>query len=136
MKIEQSPCKGDCSMKTKLYYSILAWGLMTTAQASSNDFEKACDELEAHNSAAVSYIIDAQGEQRPIGVYQHYKGNFYNVLGIVRHTETEESLVLYQSMYPNFETWVRPLPMFFEEIVYNGIKQARFKFIRAFPRIR
>lgn len=68
------------------------------------------------------------------GKYQHYKGNFYEVLGTVRHSETLEELVLYKALYdsPEFgkdQLWVRPVEMFCEEINLNGKKMPRFKFI-------
>lgn len=60
------------------------------------------------------------------GRYRHYKGKDYEVLGIVKHSETEERLVLYKQLYGDFGLWVRPLDMF-NETVENG--QKRFEFI-------
>ncbi len=60
------------------------------------------------------------------GRYRHYKGKDYEVLGIVKHSETEELLVLYKQLYGDFGLWVRPLDMF-NETVENG--QKRFEFI-------
>lgn len=62
------------------------------------------------------------------GRYQHYKGNYYIVLGTVLHSETEESLVLYRSE-KNEQLWVRPLEMFKETIAIEGKETERFKFI-------
>ncbi|PIQ40528.1 MAG: hypothetical protein COW58_05460, partial [Thalassolituus sp. CG17_big_fil_post_rev_8_21_14_2_50_53_8] len=42
------------------------------------------------------------------GIYRHYKGNDYQVLGLVRHSENEEWLVLYKTLYGDFSSWVRP----------------------------
>ena len=47
-----------------------------------------------------------------IGIYQHYKGPKYLVIDTVRHSETEELLVLYKTMYGNEDLWVRPFSMF------------------------
>ncbi|MCX6791152.1 MAG: DUF1653 domain-containing protein, partial [Candidatus Gribaldobacteria bacterium] len=45
------------------------------------------------------------------GVYQHYKGNFYEVLGVARHSETLEEMVVYKALYGDNDVWVRPLAM-------------------------
>ena len=65
-----------------------------------------------------------------LGVYKHYKGNKYLVIGLAKHSETLEQMVVYTTLYDNQESkmWIRPLTMFFEEIEINGIKQARFKY--------
>jgi hypothetical protein len=67
------------------------------------------------------------------GIYQHYKGMKYLALGITRHSETLEELVLYISLYdnPDEKMWVRPLKMFMEEVEVNGVRQPRFKFLSA-----
>lgn len=62
------------------------------------------------------------------GRYLHYKGNYYTVLNTVKHSETEELLVLYKSE-KNEQLWVRPLPMFMEKVLINGKEQQRFQFI-------
>lgn len=53
-----------------------------------------------------------------IGIYQHYSGKLYQVLGISRHSETLEELVVYQALYGSYGLWVRPKAMF-EEIIHN-----------------
>ena len=67
------------------------------------------------------------------GKYQHYKGKYYDVIGIVRHSETLEELVLYKALYETEfgkdSLWVRPKTMFFEKITINGQQVERFKFI-------
>ncbi len=62
------------------------------------------------------------------GRYLHYKGNFYIVLGTVKHSETEEELVLYRAE-KNEQLWVRPITMFMEEIIIEGKSVKRFTFI-------
>lgn len=66
-----------------------------------------------------------------MGVYQHYKGNKYLVMGIAKHSETLEKMVVYVTLYENEESklWVRPLAMFLEEVEYEGVRQPRFKFV-------
>lgn len=50
------------------------------------------------------------------GVYQHYKGDYYIVEGVARHTETGEELVIYHGLYEGAPVWARPKSMFLEEI--------------------
>ena len=50
------------------------------------------------------------------GKYRHYKGNEYEVIDLVRHSETEEWLVLYRPQYGDAGLWVRPYDMFFEKV--------------------
>jgi len=69
-----------------------------------------------------------------LGKYRHYKGNFYEVLGIGRHTETKEEFIVYKQLYDGLEfpigsIWIRPREMFFEEVEVSGQKTLRFKFI-------
>ena len=68
-----------------------------------------------------------------IGKYQHFKGNFYQVLHLAKHSENEEYMVVYQPLYDNQdgmrEIWVRPLSMFDEVIEREGKKLKRFSFI-------
>ena len=63
------------------------------------------------------------------GKYRHYKGNLYQVEGLVTHSETEEKLVLYRPLYGEQSLWVRPLTMFIEKVEVEGVKQARFAFV-------
>ena len=62
----------------------------------------------------------------PIGRYRHYKGKEYEVLGVVRHSETLEPLVLYRPLYNDTGLWVRPHRMVFEEVDVEGVLQPRF----------
>lgn len=64
-----------------------------------------------------------------LGTYQHYKGNKYLVLGIAKHSETLEDLVVYTTLYENEKSalWVRPLKMFLEKVKVNGQWVDRFK---------
>lgn len=63
-----------------------------------------------------------------LGIYQHYKGNLYRVMGVSRHSETLEEFVVYQALYNDFGLWVRPLSMFVENIVLDGVETPRFTF--------
>ena len=63
------------------------------------------------------------------GRYRHYKGGEYEVLDLVRHSETEEQLVLYRPLYGDRALWVRPLGMFFERVEVDGQSVPRFAFL-------
>lgn len=65
------------------------------------------------------------------GRYRHYKGMEYQVIGVVKHSETEEVLVLYKMLYGDFSSWVRPYDMFVETIDINGDIKPRFELIKA-----
>lgn len=71
------------------------------------------------------------------GIYRHYKGNLYELIDIVRHSETLEEMVLYQPLYVSKDfpgqMWVRPLKMFFEKVEIEGKKIPRFEFIKTKP---
>ena len=64
-------------------------------------------------------------EIRP-GRYRHYKGMHYEVIGTVRHSETLEPMTLYRALYGERGLWVRPAAMFEEQVVIDGVAQARF----------
>jgi len=64
----------------------------------------------------------------PTGKYQHYKGPMYEVLGVATHSETEEKVVVYRTLYGDFGLWIRPLAMFCEEVVVDGVKVPRFRY--------
>ena len=65
------------------------------------------------------------------GVYEHYKGNKYQVVDVATHSETEEKLVAYRPMYGDMSLWVRPLAMFVESVVVGGKTVPRFKFLHS-----
>lgn len=66
----------------------------------------------------------------PLGRYRHYKGGEYEVLGVVRHSETLEPMVLYRPLYNATGMWVRPFDMFLETIEHEGQRQPRFSPVR------
>jgi hypothetical protein len=65
----------------------------------------------------------------PLGRYRHYKGLEYEVIGVARHSETLEPLVVYRPLYNASGLWVRPHAMFFEDVVIEGKRQARFSWM-------
>jgi hypothetical protein len=60
------------------------------------------------------------------GRYRHYKGGEYEVIGVVRHSESLEPMVLYRPVHGESGTWVRPFGMFLETVEVHGRHQARF----------
>ncbi len=65
------------------------------------------------------------------GVYRHYKGNNYRVIGTAKHSETLEDLVVYEALYdnPKSKLWVRPKIMFLEEVEVDGKMVPRFEYV-------
>lgn len=64
-----------------------------------------------------------------LGIYRHYKQKEYRVIGVAKHSETMEELVVYRKLYDDHGLWVRPLKMFLEEVEVNGKKVPRFEYI-------
>ena len=70
-----------------------------------------------------------------LGKYKHFKGNLYEVIGIARHSETQEELVVYKEINDVSKSgenslWVRPKKMFLEAVEVDGKKVPRFEFVR------
>ena len=63
------------------------------------------------------------------GRYRHFKGKEYEVLGVARHSETEDELVVYRALYGDFGLWVRPVSMWNETIERDGKTFRRFTYI-------
>ena len=64
--------------------------------------------------------------ETPPGLYRHYKGLMYEVVGTARHSESLEPMTLYRALYGERGLWVRPAGMFNEEVVIDGVRQPRF----------
>ena len=73
------------------------------------------------NTADLPALIET-----PPGLYRHYKGLIYEVVGTVRHSESLEPMTLYRALYGERGLWVRPAAMFNEEVVIEGVRQPRF----------
>jgi hypothetical protein len=79
--------------------------------------------------------MSKQKEEIKPGIYQHYKGNLYEVIGIGNHSETLEKFVVYRALYDSPEfgpnaIWVRPYKMFLEEVEFEGKKVLRFEYVK------
>lgn len=68
-----------------------------------------------------------------LGLYVHYKGGRYEAMGVARHSESHEALVVYRPLYGEGAMWVRPFAMFVEEVTIDGVRQPRFRFIGPSP---
>jgi len=64
-----------------------------------------------------------------LGLYEHYKGNKYKIIGVAIHSETLEELVIYKALYGERLVWARSLKMFFETVKVSGRRKPRFYYI-------
>ena len=77
--------------------------------------------------------LEKVNELKP-GRYKHYKGKYYEVIGVAHHSETLEKLFVYKALYAiddlgEGSLWVRPLEMFLEKVFVDGIEVPRFEFV-------
>lgn len=72
---------------------------------------------------------DSSDSLLPTGVYRHFKGGLYLILGTLRDSESEDVLVRYRKLYDDFGEWVRPLDMFTETVEHDGVKSPRFEIV-------
>ncbi|MDX1491469.1 MAG: DUF1653 domain-containing protein [Pseudohongiellaceae bacterium] len=63
------------------------------------------------------------------GIYRHYKDKLYEVIGVAKHSETEEDHVVYRPLYGDRGLWIRPLSMFTETVNKDGKSIPRFAFV-------
>ncbi len=66
-----------------------------------------------------------------LGIYEHYKGNRYELVAIAKHSETLEEMAVYKALYGEGEYWVRPLSMWDEKVEVDGKTVPRFKKIES-----
>jgi hypothetical protein len=64
------------------------------------------------------------------GVYEHYKGKKYCVVGVAKHSETLEEMVVYRKLYDDYGLWVRPKEMFLESVEGKGEWIPRFRLVQ------
>lgn len=65
----------------------------------------------------------------PTGRWRHFKGNEYEVIGVARHSETLEEMVVYRALYGEGGLWVRPAAMWLETVERGGERLPRFTFL-------
>ena len=63
------------------------------------------------------------------GIYRHFKGNLYEVIGIAKHSESLEEMVVYKALYDEGSLWVRPASMWDETVERDGTVYKRFTFV-------
>jgi len=80
---------------------------------------------QASSSTGAAVQTEPAGSVEP-GEYRHYKGGTYQVIGVAKHSETEELLVVYRPLYGDRGLWVRPLDMFLESVIVDGRRVPRF----------
>ena len=73
------------------------------------------------------FKLNLMGEIK-LGTYKHYKGDFYEIIGLAKHSETKEELVIYRSLKDKV-LWARPKGMFLEKIIIDEKETPRFTFI-------
>lgn len=76
-----------------------------------------------------NFIAEDTGDRLKPGHYRHYKGRDYQVIGIAKHSETGEQLVVYRCLYGEYGLWVRPRAMFQESVELGGETVPRFSYV-------
>jgi hypothetical protein len=79
-------------------------------------------------------MLQEQRPPRPVitpGLYEHYKGMRYQVLGVACHSETQEYSVIYRALYGECGLWVRPFEMFTSTVTIDGVTRQRFALVEA-----
>ena len=96
----------------------------------SNDRPDALAQTDLSGLSDLSNVSPAPAlaplPDTPPGRYRHYKGGAYEVIGAARHSETLEPLVIYRPLYNASGWWLRPHPMFFGDVVIDGVARPRF----------
>ena len=78
-------------------------------------------------------MSDVEQPQPKPGLYRHFKGNEYEVIGVATHSETNETVVVYCPLYGDRALWVRPLSMFVETVEREGQVMPRFAYVGDMP---
>jgi hypothetical protein len=87
-----------------------------------------CDKLYGKDSTAPD-LEEIMNELKP-GIYRHFKGNLYELIGIAKHSETLEPMVVYRALYGEGGLWVRPAHMWSEQVERDDYKGPRFIFVK------
>lgn len=108
-----------------LYNNITTKKSIKFRQARTHPYEPPFGEKEYEIRSG----FHQNGDEIKIGKYRHYKGNEYEVIGLARHSETDETLVVYRALYGDGEIWTRPAAMWNECVVHNYELVNRFTYI-------
>ena len=74
-------------------------------------------------------MVQAENNRVIPGLYRHYKGKMYVVIGVARHSETEVEMVVYRALYGEYGLWIRPREMFWEPVLRDGVYVPRFQYL-------
>lgn len=77
----------------------------------------------------ISGLLDHGDGTVPLGYYQHYKGQHYQLLAIATHSEELLPYAVYRALYGDYSLWIRPLTMFTESVLIQGEEVPRFQFV-------
>jgi hypothetical protein len=77
----------------------------------------------------LSALLDHGDGTVPLGYYQHYKGQHYQLIAIATHSEELQPQAVYRALYGDYGLWVRPLAMFTETVLIQGEEVPRFQFV-------
>jgi hypothetical protein len=96
-----------------------------------NYFVLASEKLRVVPASGSLFLITRRIHKMALqtGVYQHFKGKYYLVIGEATHSETDEPMVVYQPLYGEQRWFVRPLKMFLETVERDGVETARFRWV-------
>ncbi len=123
----------DLTVHLTLYHAVLSEGTpqllehcdlrwITPEEIPQYDFCPADAEI------LLKIRFESAAERIPAGKWRHFKGNEYEVLGIARHSETREPVVVYRALYGDGTLWIRPAEMWNEWVEWEGKRQRRFVF--------
>ncbi len=87
------------------------------------------DQLPISDLTMTETMTDTTTQPLKPGRYRHYKGKDYEVIEVATHSETEEKLVVYRTLYGNFDLWVRPLHQFQEMVACEAGDVPRFRYL-------
>jgi hypothetical protein len=93
------------------------------------DFRLSRMEASSYNEEIMIAPFSEAATRLSLGIYEHYKGNRYEVLGVGRHSETHEEMVIYRGLYGNQEFWIRPLSLFLDTVEWQGKITPRFRMV-------
>lgn len=74
-------------------------------------------------------LLSEEARSLKPGFYEHYKGLKYRLVSVARHSETLDEYVVYQALYGDQLTWVRPLSLFLENVTKEGVTFPRFRYL-------
>jgi hypothetical protein len=90
------------------------------------------DRVAAPGHAGERFDCKEHAMDIPRGIYRHYRGNLYEVLGLGLHSETHEPMVAYRALYGEYQLWTRPAGMFLETVIHEGESRPRFAPVKLF----